>query len=75
MTVSASSTMHQEMGGYHDFRLHLLANKPNQFDKTVYSEFRFDFTPLGVEPLGGFRLRQAAASALRQERASLESGA
>ena len=27
--------MHEGMGGYHDFRLHLPTNAPGQSDKTV----------------------------------------
>jgi hypothetical protein len=34
-TVSVSFMMHEGMGGYHDFRLHLLTNDPGQRDKTV----------------------------------------
>ena len=34
-TVSVPFMMHQGMGGYHDFRLHLLTNDPSQLDKTV----------------------------------------
>lgn len=34
-TVSVSFMMHEGMGGYHDFRLHLLTNDPSQRDKTV----------------------------------------
>jgi len=34
-TVSVSFMMHEGMGGYHDFRLHLLTNDPSQLDKTV----------------------------------------
>ncbi len=34
-TVSISMLMHEGMGGYHDFRLHLPTNTPGQSDKTV----------------------------------------
>ena len=34
-TVLVSFMMHEGMGGYHDFRLHLLSNDPGQRDKTV----------------------------------------
>jgi hypothetical protein len=34
-TVAVSFMMHGDMGGYHDFRLHLPTNDPGQSDKTV----------------------------------------
>lgn len=34
-TVAVSFMMHGDMGGYHDFRLHLPTNAPGQSDKTV----------------------------------------
>ena len=34
-TVEFPMMMHQGMGGYHDFRLHLPTNAPGQSDKTV----------------------------------------
>lgn len=34
-TVSFSMMMHEGMGGYHDFRVHLPTNDPGQHDKTV----------------------------------------
>lgn len=34
-TVSVAMMMHGGMGGYHDFRLHLPTNDPDQQDKTV----------------------------------------
>ena len=34
-TVAMSFMMHGDMGGPHDFRVHLPTNDPNQPDKTV----------------------------------------
>ena len=34
-TVSMEFTMHAGMEGYHDFRLHLLTNDPQQPDKEL----------------------------------------
>jgi hypothetical protein len=34
-TVAMSFMMHGNMGGLHDFRLHLPTNDPKQADKTV----------------------------------------
>ena len=34
-TVSMSFMMHGDMGGVHDFRLHLLTNDPDNPDKTL----------------------------------------
>ena len=34
-TVSMSFMMHGDMGGLHDFRLHLITNDPAQPEKTV----------------------------------------
>jgi hypothetical protein len=34
-TVAMSFMMHGDMGGPHDFRVHLLTNDPQQSDKTM----------------------------------------
>ncbi len=34
-TVSIQFMMHGDMGGKHDFRMHLMTNDPKQTDKTV----------------------------------------
>jgi hypothetical protein len=34
-TLSMQFMMHGDMGGQHDFRVHLLTNDPKQSDKTV----------------------------------------
>ncbi len=34
-TVSMQFMMHGDMGGKHDFRLHLMSNDPKRSDKTV----------------------------------------